>query len=120
MLASSITAAFEPVRYLDHAAIGVGYTGIGTVINYPARLVVIKNWTDVDLMFSLNGVDDHIPVASNTDEVYDICSNAYITQVSGILAFSAGTRFYVKQIAGAGVPNDKGVYVQVLYGSEQP
>lgn len=119
MLASSMTAAFEPVRYLDHAVIAVGYTGIGTEIQFPARLVTFKNWTDVDLMFSLDGVHDHVPVAANTDEVYDVCSNTYITQTSGMLAFPAGTRFYVKQIDGA-IPGDKGVYIQVLYGSDQP
>jgi hypothetical protein len=118
MLASSMTAAFEPVRYLDHNVIVAGYTGIQTETVYPFRLFTIKNWTDVDLMFSLDGVHDHIPVAANSEEVYDVASNTFITSASGMLAFPAGTRFYVKRIAGA-EPNDKGVYVQVLYGSEQ-
>ena len=115
---------FDPIRYLGWAGIAAGYNPIDYLVpiagengqlRYAARLVCINNLTNADLMFSLNGVDDHFMVTAETGKVYDITSNTFNTNLTGIFAFAIGTRFYVKQLE---VPTTKGVYIEVIYGSE--
>lgn len=112
---TSVCARYEPIRYLAFGSIAVGYTGIGTAFEHPARLVRITNSTNADLMFTYDTSEDQIIVPAYTSYVDDITANTYTTQHSGILAKPKGSRLYVKQIE---VPTLKGVYVSVLYGSD--
>jgi hypothetical protein len=103
----------EPVRSISFLALGPAYMGIGTPIDHPARQFLIWNRTDVDLMFSFNGVDDHFLIPANTGLIDDVCSNTSISQ-GWFLAKE--TRLYVKELAtpaGAGA-----VYFSVFYGKE--
>lgn len=125
MLTASFRATWEPIARIDAGDIGANFTRIQkindplapTIMN-PARLFLVKNWTDADLEFSLTGVDDDVNfvVHSDTDEVYDITSNTFTTDCTGIFCFPAGTNIYVRQLQ---IPTLKSVYVEVIYGSEQ-
>ena len=59
--AQSIRLMAEEVRSLAHGSIlgGGAYIGVGTAIENPARIIMINNATDADLMFSLDGITDH-------------------------------------------------------------
>jgi hypothetical protein len=104
----------EPVRLLGFAAITNVYAGIMTALARPARMIIIQNTTDVLMMFSFNGVDDHIPITANGYMVLDIASNKTISQGFFI---PEGTRFYVKHNGIA--PTVGSFYVSVFFGSEQ-
>ena len=103
---------FEPVRTLGEADIGVDYAAVGTPLANAARQFFIQNLTDVTLMFSFDGINDHFPLPTNGFLLDDVCSNK--TQQGGFF-IAEGTRLYVKEI---GVPTTGSVYFSTMYGSE--
>jgi len=114
MSSQAIRLMAEEVRELGFAAIlGAGvYSGVGTAIDHPARMIVIQNLTDADVMFSFNGVTDHLPLRQYTSLVLDITGNK--TTTSGFY-LAEGQRLYVTQI---GVPTVGSVYLTVFYGRD--
>jgi len=107
----AIKALFEPVRTLGFAAIGAGYVGVGTSLNFPARQIFIQNFTDAPLMFSFDGVNDHFPLASDSFLLDDLTSNK--TLETGYF-IEKGSRLYVKTMGAVPTVND--VWFSVLYG----
>ena len=107
----ALKAQFEPVRSLGFAAIGAAYVGLGTSLNFPARIIFVQNYTDATLMFSFDGVNDHFPLAGSSFLLLDLSSNK--TLDTGYF-IGKGERLYVKDL-GAG-PASGSVYFTVLYG----
>lgn len=103
----------ETVRTLAFGSIGAGYTGVGTAMTRPIRLVVIQNFTDVPLMFSFDGVHDHLPLQASGYIILDITSNKTIQQ--GFF-LAEGQRLYVKQLSGAA--SSGSAYLSTFYGAE--
>jgi len=101
----------ESVRSLAFGSIGAGYTGIGTSITNPVRILHIQNLTDAELMFSYDGVNDHFPLPTNGFLLLDITANKSREQGYYL---AEGTRIYVKEV---GTPTTGNVYVCVYYGS---
>jgi hypothetical protein len=109
----SIRLLAEPVRSLTAGLIVAGYTGIGTGLANPCRIVYIQNLTDAAVMFSLDGVNDHFPLPAHGYMILDVCSNS-MTNLQGFY-ISQGQRFYVKEI---GIPTTGSVYVSAFYGAQ--
>jgi hypothetical protein len=107
----AIRLQMEPVRTLAFGSISGTYMGIGTSFVNPIRLIFIQNLTDVTLMFSLDGINDHFPLPTNGFLLLDVTSNKSIAQGFFI---AEGTRVYVKEI---GDPSTGSVYVTTMYGS---
>ena len=110
--AQSIRLVPEPVRSLDHSLITANYTGIGTEITNPIRILRVQNITNVLLWFSYDGVNDHEALPANSFLLLDITANK--TGNHGYY-LAEGTRIYVKR---NGIPIDGAVYVTVYYGAE--
>ena len=106
----AIKALFEPLRSLDFSSIAAGYTGVGTALDYPARIIFIQNFTDASLMFSFDAVNDHFPLAPDSFLLLDLSSNK--TLETGYFV-AKGSRLYVKELAS---PGSGKVYFSVLYG----
>ncbi len=100
----------ETVRTLGFAAILPGYVAVGTALANPARILILNNLTDENLMFSFDGVNDHIAVAGPGSFVLDITSNK---GVAGGLFLAQGTTIFVREI---GNPTLGAVYVSVFFG----
>lgn len=108
----AIKALFEPLRSLAFGSIGAAYVGVGTVLEHPARILYIQNLTDVVLMFSIDGVNDHFPLPQSSFLLLDLSSNKTIE--SGYF-MAKGDRLWVKDIGGI-APASGTVYFSVLYG----
>lgn len=108
----AVKIAFEPIRSLAAAAVVAGYTAVGTALSNPAYHIVLENFTDEDVMFSFDGVEDHIAVPSDGAYTLDITTNK--TSTAGALYLPAGTIVYAKRI---GTPTTGSVYVAVAYGN---
>lgn len=102
----------ETIRTLGFASIGAAYMGVGTEIDHPARMIVIQNFTDVQLMFSFDGVNDHLTLPTLGQIVLDIAANK--TREQGFY-IAEGDRLYVKEV---GNPSSGSVYLSVFYGKE--
>lgn len=113
MSAISQRLAFEAQRSLAFGAIGAGYTGVGTSVSHPVRLIYIQNLTDATVQFSFNGIDDHFPLPANGFLLLDVTTNQ--TKSTNGFFLAEGERLYVKQL---GVPTSGSVYFSVVYGRE--
>ena len=107
----SIRLLPETARTLAFGSIGAGYMGVGTAFENPVRLLLVQNLTDESLMFSFDGVEDHLPLPRDGYILIDVTANK---SIEAGMFFAEGTRIYVKQI---GVPTSGAVYVTTFYGS---
>jgi len=107
----------EPMRSLGFADIAADpgdYKSIGSSVDHPVRMYELHNFTDVNLVFSIDGVDDHFPLEPDGYKVIDIATNKsndngwYLGQ---------GTYFYVKPLDPLVVPTSGGVYLCIAYGN---
>lgn len=108
----SIKLLPEDARSLAFGSIGVSYMGIGTAFENPIRLLLIQNMTDESLMFSFDGINDHVPLPRDGYILLDVTANK---STEAGMYFAEGTRIYVKQI---GAPTTGSAYVTVFYGSK--
>lgn len=113
----ALKARFEELRLIDAADIEANWTAITPEFAHPARLIKIVNLTNADLVFTTDTqkVFGEILVPAQTSDIYDISTNQFTTNISGILALPVATMLYVKQVE---VPTLKYVAVSVMYGSE--
>ena len=103
----------ETIRSVNFTAItGTSYVGIGSAFDHPPHSYKWNNNTNVDLMLSWNGIDDHEFMPARSGFVNDIASNKNFP--AGSFSISQGTRFYVREISAA--PTSGDVYVTVFYG----
>lgn len=108
----AIRFAPETVRSLAFGSIVAGYTPIGTVLDNPIRIFFLQNLTDETLMFSFDGVNDHVPLSLGGYILIDVTANKGISQGFYI---AKGAQVHVKRI---GVPTSGSVYLSVFYGED--
>ena len=108
---TSIKFAAEPVRSLAFGSISGAYMGIGTPLTNPSRQLLLQNFTDQILMFSLNGINDHFPIYILASIILDVTANK---SQSGGWWVAEGTRIYVRDLGSA--PSVGNVYVSSFYG----
>ena len=111
-MAIEVRAMIEPLRSLAFGSIAAGYTAIGTALDYPARLILMQNYTDAQVMFSIDGTTDHITLNAGESFIWDISANKTIDD--GFFLAKEIT-FYVKQV---GVPSSGNVYISSFYGDK--
>lgn len=106
---NGLKAYFEEIRSINFNAISNMYEAIGGPFLNPCRILYIQNLTDADLMFSINGDDDHFVVPAEGFIILDTTTNR---SHSDGLFFDTNTQVYVKEI---GNPNLGDVYLSVIY-----
>lgn len=109
----SIRVLPETVRSIAFGSISGTYAGIGTPLDNPIRWFMLQNFTDVPMMISWDGVNDHFPINATSYVIMDVASNKSVN--GGVFMIAAGTRFYVKQLSGAAASGS--VYLSVFYGA---
>lgn len=102
----------EPLRSIAFGSIGPAYMGIGTAFAHPVRILYLTNQTNALLLFSFDGVTDHLALPAGAFILLDVTANKTIT--SGCY-LAQGTRIYVKQSA---VPTSGSVYLTVFYAQD--
>lgn len=113
MAVSSVSLRVYPevLRSIGFASISGTYSGIGTPLNFPARIIMFQNNTDADLFISWDGINNHQFVASQSFTLLDVSTNKVSDQGWYV---TAGQRFYVKEISTS--PTLGSVYLTVFYG----
>lgn len=101
--------SFEAVREAAFGAIGAAYATIGGVTTDYTRIVSFFNSTDADVYISLDGVTNHLRIASGTGQVLDLTSNK--VRDDGLF-IKQGTQFYQKRVSGA--PTTGAVWIQTV------
>ena len=109
---NSVRMRIEALRSLGFGSMGASYVAIGTAFAHPIRILQIQNETDATLLFSMDGVTDHLIFPSAGGAVYDLTTNKAREQGWYV---SQGTTIYVKN---SGTPSSGTVYVSAFYGSD--
>lgn len=107
---SSQIVEFETLRSIAHGSISSNYAAIGDPFSHPARMIVVHNNTDGDMILSNDGVNDKIFRAKTSSGVYDFNSNK--DSNSPVFVFKKGTQLYVKQSTA---PSAGDVLVEVIH-----
>lgn len=99
----------DPIRTLAFGAIGAAFAPIGAAVASPVRIFLIKNFTDVNIDFSIDGVNINFILLSSTGQVIDLTANK--VKDDGFF-IREGTIFYARQSAGA--PTLGNVHVEII------
>lgn len=109
----SIRALAEPLRSLAFGSIGASYMGVGSAFEHPIRILKFFNLTDVSMLVSLDGVEDHDILPPMGYMILDLTANK--TREQGWY-LAEGQRVYVRYLSGA--PTLGSFYVTTYYGLE--
>lgn len=101
----------DVLQTIDFSSLSGTYIGIG-LLNHPSLQFILQNWTDVSIMVSWDGVNDHLPIASGAAWDSDNTSNR--ARESG-LYLPQGQRFYVRQIGDTSATSGA-IYLTSFYG----
>lgn len=115
-VASSIRVRYEPLRTITFSEISGTYAGVGIPFSNPVRILKVTNFTDVNILVSLNGIDDHDIVPASGFFLYDYCSNK--SNSGGLLEQPQGDRIYVKAASPSNLPTIGSLYVTIVYASQ--
>lgn len=108
----SIRLRADDLRSLGFASITPTYTAIGSPMSFPIRIFHLQNLTDETLMFSFDGIDDHLVLPASGFILLDITGNK--TREQGFF-LAEGDTIYVKEL---GNPTSGSVYLTTFYGSD--
>ena len=109
-MAESTRFQVEPIRTLAFGSIVAGYTLIGTKLAHPSHQFCIQNLTNVQLMFSFDGIADNLTLPANGFYLSDVTTN----QAPNLgLYLARGEGVYVKRV---GIPTSGAVYFTSFYG----
>jgi hypothetical protein len=97
---------FDIMRSLDHTLINGGFTAIGTDLTHPANQFMVSNFTNVPLVFSTDGSNDHFVLAAGAQWINDDKANN--------IFFPVGSTIWVSELTGAATSG--AVYFSVIYG----
>lgn len=103
-------AQFHQIRELAHGSIGAGYAAVGTAFDDRVRIMMVQNYTDTQMMFSIDGSVDHFTLNAGAQVIFDVTTNR-VDEVPFFMEI--GDRVYVKQVAA---PSSGSVYVSVIHG----
>ena len=101
----------EDLRSVAFGVIGVGYTPVGVPLLFPSVLMTFTNATDEGVIFSFDGVNDHIFINDGITGTFNFSSNKVNERG---LFIANNTTIYVKQGSG-GAPTSGAVYVSSFY-----
>lgn len=102
----------EVLRSIAFGSISGTYAGVGLPLANPCRQFKIDNLTDANMIFSLDGVNDHFIVPANGFFLNDVSSN---TSPFGGFYLSQGDRLYIRLESAAATLGT--VYFSVFFGS---
>ena len=111
MAQGPLNAIPETLRSLAFGSISGSYAAVGSPLVYPSRILIITNKTDKDMLFSVDGTNDHFIVPTGTSQLIDLNSNRDGNKNSFV--FAVGTQFYVKQVSA---PGSGSVYIATIRG----
>jgi hypothetical protein len=107
---SAVIANIDTVRALTFNLIGASFVGVGIASTAPVRSILIQNNTDAVLWFSFDGINNHFPLASYSQVIFDLIEN--IGSGDGCY-IAKNSILFVKRF---GVPTVGSVYVTFVYG----
>src|SRR5271156_6361563 len=95
----SITIFPEVLRSKAASAFSGSYQTIGSPLVNPSRILKFTNDTNIEVLVSWDGTNDHEVLPADSFLLIDIAANR---QISNIFCAAAGVQFYVNGASGIG------------------
>jgi hypothetical protein len=108
----AIVVEWDSLRSLAFGGIAGAYAPVGTPFNHVARIVIMQNFTDTQLLISFDGVNDNLTLPPGGQLIIDYMSDKSAT--GGSFAQQEGTQVYAKDNGVAATAGS--FYVAVIYG----
>lgn len=107
-------AAFETARETQFGSITASFTVVGTPFTQPIRQLIIQNFTNqtIDFSISQNGANKHLSLLAGSSYVSDVTANK--DDRGGILCFAQGDGVWSRYNSVA--PTSGFVQVAAIYG----
>lgn len=102
---------YETLRQRAFGEITLDYQAVGTSLENPALILKLYNGTDVNLLISQNGADDHDLLPAGSSFTLDL--NANQGPFNGLF-LAKGQQIYVKALTGA-LPTSGAFYLTSLF-----
>lgn len=103
---------FEAIRLVAFGGVGAAYAAVGSATTHRIRRVRLVNTTNQDIYVSIDGVVDHIRLATGTSQEIDMSTNKI--RDDGYF-LPKGTIFYVKHAGVA--PGSGSVWIEAMCAS---
>ena len=100
----------DEIRSVAFGGITGAYAAVGSALDDPARIFILNNISNQDLLISLDGVTDHLILPAGAFKLIDVAANK--GRDDGLFV-AAGTVFYVKHNGVA--PTSGSVYLEVIH-----
>lgn len=105
----------EPIRTIAAASVPAAYSIANTLqssvasgsliaLEHPSRAIMIDNDTNQNLMFSIDGINDHVWIHSQSSKVLDIGTNK--ESADGAFFLGNGEVLYVRHLGSAPTTGD--------------
>jgi hypothetical protein len=116
----SVKLGMDPVKWILGANVTTSYVVLKDVasnplILSPGRLLLIQNATDGDVMISVDGVTDHVPVFKGSFVLLDIMTNK--AETGGAFNIAQQTKIYAIELNSAGGGAFAGLFTNPTTGA---
>lgn len=101
----------ENLQHANFGAIGGGFTPLGVPLFNPSVMMILTNATDENVIFSFDGINDHVFVPNGSSVTLNFSSNKVNDRG---LFLANNTRVYVTQ-GPDGPPSSGAVWVSSFY-----
>lgn len=112
-MANGIRLLPEVIRSRDSISFTGSYQTLGSALTKQCRILKFVNDSNVDVMISWDGTNNHDFLPAGSAAIYDISANKQDISGFGQLSVASQTQFYVSGSAGGG--NLGSVYLVALY-----
>lgn len=109
MTQESTTIRPDILRSIDSAVFSGAFLPVGTPLQFPVRLIKFVNLSNVNVLISWDGVNNHEILPLGT--AFTIDGSANRESSSNVWEIQSGTQFYVQGSPGTGF-----IYISCYYG----
>lgn len=102
----------DAIRVLGFGAITNLYQVVGAALTEPCRIFNLTNLTNANIIFSLDGVNDHFYIPPGGFKLIDVCTNRVRDEGWFV---PQGTQFYCRS-DGLPFPTTGNVIIEVMHG----
>lgn len=110
-MAFGTKVAYEPIRELAFGDIGAAYVGLSPTTDH-TRILRFVSTLNAEVYISIDGISNHIRLASNSFVLYDYSTNKI--QNDGLF-LAQGTILYVKLVGAAATSGS--LWCEIVYGA---
>jgi len=114
-MAFGTRVTFDTIREISFGDVGATYATFGAPLEDHVRLISFNNGMDQPIYISFDGIDDHLRLAPNSFQLFDLSANK--VRDDGLF-IASGTQIYMKEVSSSPTTGDAWVQVMSAEGGK--